>query len=379
MSGDLYFREGKVKEREGGNAMSGILEYKCPCCGGAITFDSRAQKMKCPYCDTEFDMDTLRQFEEEEIREDSGPDWRTAEKEREELRDEGDGLVSYVCESCGGEIIAEQTMAASRCPCCDNPVIVMKQLSGMAKPDLVIPFKLDKKQAKENLKRHLKNKMLLPRSFRTESKLEEVKGVYVPFWLFDCEAQADLRYRATRIRHWTSGDYNYTETSHYLVSRTGDLAFDYVPVDGSEKMANDLMESIEPFRYEDAVDFQTAYLSGYLADKYDVSSSECYARANERIAESTERVFADTVIGYATCIPEKKDIRLRQGRVSYALLPVWILHTKYRGKLYTFAMNGQTGKFVGDLPMDAGRAFAAAGSAFLSAALIALLVMMVLL
>ena len=57
-------------------------------------------------------------------------------------------------------------------------------------------------------------------------------------------------------------------------------------------MPDDLMESLEPFYFKDAVDFQTAYLSGYLADKYDVAEEECVDRANLRIKQSTEQEFA---------------------------------------------------------------------------------------
>ncbi|HIR13405.1 MAG TPA: hypothetical protein IAB31_05720 [Candidatus Choladousia intestinavium] len=356
--------------------MSEILEYSCPCCGGAITFDAASQKMKCPYCDTEFEVDTLKEFAKESG-EDRNPSWEeeTVERTREEFSP-GDGLVSYVCESCGGEILGDESMAASRCPYCDNPVIVKKQLSGALRPDLVIPFKLDKKAAVERLRGHLMGKLLLPNAFKTENKLQELKGVYVPFWLYDCDAQADIRCRGTRIRVWRRGDREYTETSHYLVSRSGKIGFDAVPVDGSRKMADDLMESIEPFRYQDAVEFQNGYLAGYLADRYDLSSGECAGRANERIRESTEKAFLDTIHGYEICEPWHTDIRLERGKITYALLPVWILHTRYRGKLYTFAMNGQTGKFVGDLPADKRKAVLAGLAGFLLGAVLAGLVTM---
>ena len=123
-------------------------------------------------------------------------------------------------------------------------------------------------------------------------------------------------------------------------------------MDGSTKMPDDLMESIEPYEFSEAVDFQTAYLAGYLADKYDVKADESIARANERIKHSTEQIFASTVHGYTTVIPENSNIRFRNGHVRYALYPVWLLNTIWDNKRYTFAMNGQTGKFVGDLPMD---------------------------
>ena len=155
------------------------------------------------------------------------------------------------------------------------------------KPDLIIPFKLDRKQAEQKLRDHLKGKVLLPKYFKTENRIKEVKGLYVPFWLYDSDASAEIRCRGTRVHSWSDGDYEYTETEHFLVSRGGDLGFDKVPVDGSEKMANDLMESIEPFRYGEAVPFQKGYMAGYLADRYDQSSEECAPRANERMREST--------------------------------------------------------------------------------------------
>ena len=346
--------------------MADILEYKCPCCGGVITFDSGIQKMKCPYCDTEFEMDTLKEFEEEWLEDDREPQWdsQSVKRPHQEMEDGEGSLAAYVCESCGGEIVADQEMAASSCPFCGNPVIVMKKLSGVLRPDLVIPFKLDKDSAKSCLKSHLKGKILLPSLFRTESRIEEIKGIYVPFWLYDCDAHAEIRCRGTRVSSWPAGDYVYTETRHYLISRAGEIGFEKVPADGSKKMDDTLMQSIEPFDFREAVDFQTAYLSGYLADKYDLSSAECEPYANERMRRSTVDAFLSTISGYAACVPEHTDIRLNQGKITYALLPVWLLNTRYRGRLYTFAMNGQTGKFVGDLPVDWLRACIAFGVSF---------------
>ena len=196
--------------------------------------------------------------------------------------------------------------------------------------------------------------MLLPKAFKTENHISEVKGIYVPFWLYDTEADADIRYRATKTRFWSDHDYDYTETSYYAVQRSGSIGFDHVPVDGSAKMENDLMESLEPFDFREAVDFQTAYLAGYFADKYDVTAKECEERANERIRRSTEDAFRNTVKGYSGVIPESTSIRFQNGTTKYALYPVWVLQTRWKGNNYIFAMNGQTGKFVGNLPTDKG-------------------------
>lgn len=334
--------------------MDTLQEYKCPCCGGAIAFDSTLQKLKCPYCDTEFEVETLENYGKElESEPDDSMNWETSAG-GDWQEGEAEGLRSYVCKSCGGEIVADDTTAATSCPFCGNPVVMSGQVSGYLKPDYVIPFKLDKKAAKEALKKHYSGKKLLPKVFKDENHIDEIRGVYVPFWLFDADADAHIRYKATRVRVWSDRDYNYTETAFFSVVRGGSIGFQRVPVDGSSKMPDDLMESVEPFYFEDAVDFHTAYLAGYLADKYDVDAEAAVPRANERIKSSTADAFAQTVQGYATVTPEATGIHLQNGRAKYALYPVWLLNTTWKGKKYTFAMNGQTGKFVGDLPLDKG-------------------------
>ncbi len=331
--------------------MQTLQEYKCPCCGGAIAFDSTLQKMKCPYCDTEFDMETLASYDAGLSSEQDSMEWETSAGTQWQ-EGEADGLRTYVCKSCGGEIVGDENTAATSCPFCGNPVVMMGQFSGALKPDLVIPFKLDKNAAKAGLMQHLRGKRLLPKIFKDQNHIDEIKGIYVPFWLFDTDADAQVRYRTTKVRVWSDSEYNYTDTSHFLVSRSGSVSFEHIPVDGSSKMPDDLMESIEPFNFSGAVDFQTAYLAGYLADKYDVGAEQSIERANERVKRSTEAAFASTVQGYQTVVTQSSNIRLHGGKAKYALFPVWILNTTWQGKKYTFAMNGQTGKFVGDLPVD---------------------------
>lgn len=333
--------------------MADIYAHKCPCCGGAVEFDSSLQKLKCPYCDSVFDIDSLKEYEEITGSAQHGDDMTWNEATGGEWQEgETDGMAVYVCNSCGGEIIADETTAASECPYCSNPVVMTGQLSGELKPDYVIPFKLDKEAAKEGLRRHLEDKWLLPKVFKEENHIDEIKGVYVPFWFFDAKAQVDIEYRASKRRYWSDNDYNYSETNYYAVRRAGTLDFENVPVDGSTKMPDDLMESLEPFDFSQAVDFKTAYLSGYLADKYDVSAADSIERANERIKESSEQAFRETTDGYDTVVMQESSVRLSDTRTKYVLLPVWLLNTTWQDKKYTFAMNGQTGKFIGDLPVD---------------------------
>jgi hypothetical protein len=119
-------------------------------------------------------------------------------------------------------------------------------------------------------------------------------------------------------------------------------------------MPDEHMDAVEPFDYSDLKAFSTAYLPGYMADKYDMDIEACKDRANSRIEKSTEEIFSSTPTGYTTLVPEYSEINLTQGEVKYALMPVWMLSTKWNGENFLFAMNGQTGKLIGDLPIDKG-------------------------
>lgn len=332
--------------------MATLLEYECPSCGGALQFDSGLQLVKCPFCDSEFPVDTF--LDRDAFLEEEAPQQAPQEETQDNLWQEEEKISSYLCQSCGGEIICDESTAATSCPYCDSPVVMKERLAGTLRPDLVIPFKLDKEAAKAALQKHVSGKVLLPKCFKSENRIEKLQGIYVPFWLYDAQADGDVHYKATKVRTWSDSNYNYTQTRHFRLRRAGTVDFEAVPVDASSKMANELMESIEPYDLSQAVDFQTAYLAGYLADKYDVTAETTMPRAEERMKLSTGDALRNTAQGYTTVSVEHSNIKIHSRRVRYALLPVWMLNTHYQGKDYVFAMNGQTGKMVGDLPMDKG-------------------------
>ena len=306
--------------------------------------------MKCPYCDSEFDVAALR--DKDEVLNSQPADefnWQMQQGSGADTMDDSNMSV-FVCKSCGGEIVGEQTTAATACPYCGNPVVLSGRLSGDLKPDYVIPFKLDKNSAKANLKQYIAKKKFAPNLFQSENKIEKITGLYVPFWLFDSDIDAACSYTGTRVRTWSDREYNYTETSFYDIFRAGSMSFSNIPVDGSSKMPDDLMESIEPFNFNEAVGFQSAYLAGYLADRYDVTMQDSIGRANDRVKQSAEDTLRSTVNGYATVTSNGSSIQIKKGSAKYAMYPVWLLNTDYKGEKFTFAMNGQTGKIVGNVP-----------------------------
>lgn len=336
--------------------MSEVNEYKCPCCGARLEFNSAAQNMKCPYCDSEFPVSTVENYNVE-LNNASGDDMSWESSGGTEWADgETANMKVYTCKSCSGTIIADETSGATSCPYCGNPVVMAGVFSGDLRPDRIIPFKLDKNAAKAALIKHIESKKLIPKVFKDQNHIDEIKGLYVPVWLFSAEADTNMCFRAEKKKRWSDANYNYVETSYFQAVRAGKISFAQVPVDGSSKMPDDLMESIEPFEFTQAVDFNTAYLSGYLADKYDVTREQSVGRANERIKTGAEMAFRDTVTGYDTVKCESSSVKLNNAKSLYALYPVWILTTTWEDKKFIFAMNGQTGKFVGNLPLDKGAA-----------------------
>ena len=322
--------------------------------------------VKCPYCDCEFDVSALAANEgdltvdAQDLAQDGGTEWEEAELY---------GMTEYQCQSCGGAIYSEETTSATMCPYCGNAVILKGRLSGILKPDKVIPFQKTKEQALQGLEDHCGGKRFVPKKFLQDNKLEEIKGLYVPFWVYDAELDAHVEYQGVDERTWRSGDTEYTERKYYRVIRGGDIAFDHVPADGSSKMPDDLMESIEPFDYDKAEEFTTAYLPGYVADKYDLDQEAVRPRVRKRMEEGSADQF-QTTVHYDEVYVKSSTISAKKSEVNYVLYPVWLMNTDWNGKKFTFAMNGQTGKMVGNLPADMLKLVSVTGTIFLALGLI---------
>ena len=334
--------------------METINSYKCPCCGAPLVFGGN--ELRCDSCDNTFPVETMQQMSEgmAEAGGESKYDWENYQPRSYEDTSEIN-LANYNCPSCGAQITGDDTLGSTVCPYCGQGAIVKGQFEGTLRPDYIIPFKVDKKAAMTAFEADFKNAPFLPDEFKSKKKIEEMAGVYVPFWMFDCDCDAYITYNAERVTRWSDSNYNYTKTDYFKLFRAGSVGFANIPVDGSKKADDAYMEAVEPYNYEDAVDFNGAYLSGYLADKYDVSAEESIERANERVKNSTIAAFKDTTGMFQAVIPEQSRVSFSNGKIRYSLLPVWMLNIKYLDKMYQFAINGQTGKVVGNYPVDEGK------------------------
>jgi DNA-directed RNA polymerase subunit RPC12/RpoP len=329
--------------------MQDLFSCTCPCCGGSLKFEASLQKVKCEYCDTEFEVSDLKELNDSANTIEENTSWDTSSNDE---YNEDDALNLYLCETCGGEVMCDENTTSTLCPYCGNPVILKGRLTGGLKPNYIIPFKLEKDTAKGNLIKYLKGKVLLPNDFKKLNEVKEVTSLYVPYWLFDASVNGMAKFRTTKVRTWSDSNYRYKETKHYQVIRGGEISFEKLPVDASKKMDDKMMESIEPFNFKEAKDYDNAYIVGYAADKYDVSQDETFERANVRIKEGTVDALRSTIHGYDTVNLTDATINYESNSAYYAYYPVWTLNSEYKEKKYQFAMNGQTGKLTGNLPIS---------------------------
>lgn len=336
--------------------MNTVQQYKCPSCGSPLIFSGEKQSLHCSSCGNDFSVETMQQIEDAEaaVSKESKFDWDEYQP-RKFKNDENINLDNYICSSCGAQVIGEPNDGAMTCLYCGNTIIIKEQFDGALEPDFIIPFKLEKESAMQLLKKSCKDKKLLPKGFMDESRLKEIRGLYVPFWTADCDCNADITYSATKVSTWRSGNYRYTKTDRYNLYRSGNISFERIPADASKSADDSYMDAIEPYDYNEAVEFNSAYLSGYLADRYDVEFDDCVERINKRIKRTTEDKFSDTVGGYTSVTATNSSINCQHGKLRYGLMPVWILNVKYKDEFYKFAINGQTGKLVGKYPISVGR------------------------
>ena len=313
----------------------------CPNCSGELRFDPQTSKIVCDYCGSEFtneEIDALiGNFDNESLSE-------------THTDDSGNDMRYFGCSSCGAEMAADENTAAMRCPFCGNNTVVPAQFSGEYRPDHIIPFGFTKQQAEQKYKDYYSGKKLLPKSFLSENSIEDIQGVYVPFMLFSGRAEIQAHYEASDVQ--TNRDEKITKI--FDVRQSGNVEFENVPADASKRMPDDLMDSIEPYKFDQLKPFSMSYMPGFIAERYNVSSEEDRQRAENRVKSSVSSMSRKRVkhehIDHAD-----ENISLKFTKREYALMPVWYLITNWNGKQWTFAMNGQTGKFIGDLPIDKGK------------------------
>lgn len=319
------------------------VTYKCPNCDAGLLFNASKQMFSCEFCLSNFTESELLNKETD------------ASKAKNVFEDEG-GVHEYNCPSCGAEIIADDATVADFCYYCHNPIVLSDKVSGFLRPSKIIPFKFDKSEAKEIFLRYAKKKKFIPRDYFSEEHADKITGVYYPFWVTDADTSSRLDTVARKVRIWRMGDYRYTEVSRFAVVREGAIHFEDISslaiTDQDEKM----LEGILPYPIDAYIDFEMPYLHGFYAKKRNIEREALNTKVRDRMVSYAGTLLHNTVRGYSEVDSGRVSLSVDKAHWEYSLLPIWILTYKHKGKgkskTYTYAMNGNTGKIYGELPIS---------------------------
>lgn len=320
------------------------VAYQCPCCGAGLAFDPEKQKFACEFCLSEFDEGELE----------AAGAGEAAAKQAEADADYCGHMNVYACPNCGAEVVVDEDSAADFCYYCHNPIVLSGRLAGQMRPHKVVPFRITREEAEETFLAWCRKKWFLPKDFTSSEHAAKIRGVYYPFWVTDADANTSIRAEAVNRRSWRMGDYIYTETKRYDIERAGNIHFEDIVTCALSDADKHMLEGILPYPSEDLTDFSMPYLSGFMAKKRDIERDTLTPEVRSRMTAYTKTLLSGTVNGsYDSLNVESTQVNITASHWEYALLPIWILtYTDKHGKVYTFAINGSTGKIYGELPVS---------------------------
>ena len=314
-----------------------VITYHCPGCGSSMTYWAEDGQLHCEHCET---VKTVAQMD------------ALAAEGGAQAMGVCEDLQVYHCPNCGAEVVTDEHTIATVCSFCGSTDLIQSRMEGVQRPEWVIPFTIGKEEAEERFLAWAKKGVFAPAGFTARKTLDQITGMYVPFWLYDVDVNVQMGANATRTYVTRFADTETIHTKHYRVVRNVSAEYEKFPADASKKMDDTLMDQMEPFRYDQMRPFEMPYLSGYLAEKYNDSSDELFDRVKVRAENYAQEATRETITGYQTVSVDYKQISSKAKKASYALMPVWMLRYQYMGKEYAFTMNGTTGKIIGEIPMS---------------------------
>ena len=348
-----------------------MQNYNCQNCGAELYWDVQASCLKCRFCDSEYQ---VSDFEDGTIAEEPV---KSEDAEQEFVNTEvSEEMVVYECKNCGGEVVALKTTMATICPYCSEAISITSKSVGEFRPEICIPFQKDKKAAMELYKNYVSQSFLTPKAFKEQSVIEKIQGLFVPFHLHTIKDKASHTFHGERHTSRRVGYDRITTHRIYNLNVCASGEFERVPTDAAAGIQNDLMDALEPFDYTGLKDYNPAYMAGFLAEQRDDDPAKMDERAEERVKEGMEARARGAFSGYLGMnLVDKNDI-IENHKSEYAMIPVWLLNVNHEGIKYTFAINGQSGKVVGKLPVDKKKLALIGAGVFIATDLIVALIAM---
>lgn len=349
-------------------------QVKCPKCGATdIATNTKTGKLRCNFCRHEFELELAPQ--DEEIVTLEGTSVRGGAKDIDESSED---IITMKCESCGAEVVVDtRTSTQARCHWCRNTLSINNQIPNGAVPDVILPFKVTKEDAREKIEAfvHARRFFAHP-TFRREFSTENISGVYMPYMLVDVNAHMKLMGKGeieTACREVGDDDHKHYEydADVYRVGREFDIMIDDLSIESSsdkldynskEKTTN-IINSIMPFDTENCVAYNANYLTGYTSEKRDTNIGALREVIEAQSSDVARLAAKDTVEEYDRGVCwEEEDYEIKGDSWKAAYLPVWLYsYMQTKGKkqlLHYVAVNARTEETMGSVPIHFKKLFA---------------------
>ena len=353
MAGDVG---GEAENRE--RAMFQVTEqtrtYPCSSCGDQLVFMIETQKLGCPSCGYQADIDTSQMV---------APTERDLRSTMAQLRsltgqDAGpqiEGEKEITCQNCGGRTTFSGTLTATRCPYCATPIQRDDVHDAPARlpVDGVLPFKVAEKQATDLIEKWINSRWFAPTEFKKYNEKGSFRSIYAAYFTYDAETQT--QYSGQRGENYTvtvgSGDNQRTETrtNWYPVSGMVRDSFDDLPVLANDGFDHGRVTKLGPWPTSDAEPFSPQFVAGHLCRTYDRDASECFGEAQRTIDSAIDNTIRRDIGGDEQRI-SGKSTNYSSLLYKHLLLPLWLLTVVYEGRPFQVFINGVTGQVQGQRP-----------------------------
>ncbi|MEZ4383291.1 MAG: hypothetical protein R3A79_18325 [Nannocystaceae bacterium] len=330
--------------------------FPCEQCGADLTFKPGDDQLVCPYCGHA----QAIVVDGEVVEHDFKSALISARTAPASAIVEGGHTIR--CEGCGAEtMIAGQS---DHCAFCGSPVVVaVEESAALLVPDSVLPFKIDRRSAKEAFNTWVHKLWFAPGELKKRAHTQGMDGVYIPYWTYDSETAT--RYRGERGEHYYVNE-SYTDsegksqtrrvqkTRWHRTSGRIEVPFDDVLVCASETLPDKLIRKLWPWDLDDLKPYSAAFLSGFVTEQYKVDLEEGWKRAQLLMRPAIEAAIRRDIGGDEQRIASM-DVRYAEITFKHCLLPLWISSFRFNDKVYRFVVNARSGKVSGERPYSAGK------------------------
>ncbi|MBQ1733999.1 MAG: hypothetical protein II038_03870 [Lachnospiraceae bacterium] len=324
------------------------LGLKCPSCGGTVSYDPESREIICSSCDSSFPINKFIELSREKQKTEA-VSWDRISGYVPESQE----IHLYTCASCGAQVMTEGLNVTGTCPYCGSDFVLDDRFENVSYPSGIIPFKQTREYAEQTMRRLVTERAGIPEKDFDPKWLQKMQGIYIPSWMFDCSVTGIGVFRCvetSRVGMSLKESEKKIETESTL-TRIGDLTIEDIPARASMRIREDTLMKLYPFNFDELTDYNPALLTGYPVSLYDVSPENEKHKIEKDVETQVNRAMISSIFdvpGLKTPIAVYPQINT--GRYTYILLPLWICRFEYKGSIYKYIMNGQTGEAHMEVP-----------------------------